>query len=238
MINKPIIGVISKPNIFCSDKLFTSQFVYDGVRNAVLKNGGLVIGILPTKISTVFCDSDEVVNKSDFSQSELEDLYSLIDRCDGIIIQGGLSSDAYEIKAAKYAIDNDIPILGICAGFNNIIRAMGGEVFCINNTIHNTEDGSIVHKNIVKENTLLYDILKKQEVDVNSIHTMFAKDENIKNMNISAYSNDGYVEAVEIKDKKFCLGIKWHPELMLENEQMNNIFKYFIDVCKGVDPNE
>ena len=67
---------------------------------------------------------------------------------------------------------------------------------------------------------------------------MFAKDENIKNMNISAHSNDGYVEAVEIKDKKFCLGIKWHPELMLENEQMNNIFKYFIDVCKGVDPNE
>jgi len=51
----------------------------------------------------------------------------LIDKCDGIVIQGGLSSDDYEIKAAKYAIDNDIPILGICAGFNNIIRAMGGK---------------------------------------------------------------------------------------------------------------
>lgn len=232
MINKPIIGVISKPNIFCSDKLFTSQFVYDGVRNAILKNGGLVIGILPTKISTVFCDSDEVVNKSDFSQSELEDLYSLIDRCDGIIIQGGLSSDDYEIKAAKYTIDNDIPILGICAGFNNIIRAMGGEVFCINNTIHNTEDGSIVHKNIVKENTLLYDILKKKEVDVNSIHTMFANEDIIKNLEISAYSDDGYVEAVEIKDKKFCLGVKWHPELMADNDDMNRIFEHFIEVCK------
>ena len=238
MNSKPIIGVVSKPNVFCDDKLFTSQFVYDGVRNAVLKNGGLVIGILPTKVSTKFCDSDEVVNNSNFSQSELNDLYSLIDKCDGIIIQGGLSSDAYEIKAAKYAIDNDIPILGICAGFNNIIRAMGGEVFCINNTIHNTEDGSIVHKNIVKENTLLYDILKTNEVSVNSIHTMFANEENIKNMNISAHSDDGYVEAVEIKDKKFCLGVKWHPELMLENEQMNNIFKYFIDVCKGVDRDE
>ena len=238
MINKPIIGVVSKPNIFCSDKLFTSQFVYDGVRNAVLKNNGLVIGILPTKISNAFCDSDEVVNKSDFSQSELEDLYSLIDRCDGIIIQGGLSSDAYEIKAAKYAIDNDIPILGICAGFNNIIRAMDGNVFCMENTIHNTEDGSLVHKNIIKENTLLHDILKTNEVSVNSIHTMFATEDNIKNLEISAYSDDGYVEAVEIKDKKFCLGVKWHPELMLENEQMNNIFKYFIDVCKGVDRDE
>ena len=235
MNGKPIIGIVSKPNVFCDQELFTQQVIYDGVRNAVLSNNGLAIGILPTRISNKFCNSDEIIDGTYFNEGELNDLYSLIDKCDGIIIQGGLSSDNYEIKAAKYAIDNDIPVLGICAGFNNIIRAMGGEVFCINNTIHNTEDGSMVHKNIVKENTLLYDILKKKEVDVNSIHTMFAKDENIKNMNISAYSDDGYVEAVEIKDKKFCLGVKWHPELMLENEQMNNIFKYFIDVCRGID---
>ena len=232
MKDKPIIGIVSKPNIFCDQELFTQQVIYDGVRNAVLSNNGLAIGILPTKISNKFCNSDEIIDGTYFNEAELNDLYSLIDKCDGIIIQGGLSSDDYEIKTAKYAIDNDIPVLGICAGFNNIIRAMGGEVFCINNTIHNTEDGSIVHKNIVKENTLLYDILKKKEVDVNSIHTMFAKNENIKNMNISAHSDDGYVEAVEIKDKKFCLGVKWHPELMLNDEKMNNIFKCFIDACK------
>ena len=161
-------------------------------------------------------------------------MYSLIKKCDGIIIQGGLSSDDYEIKASKYAIDNDIPILGICAGFNNIIRAMGGKVFCMNNTIHNTEDGRIVHKNIIKENTLLYDVLKKKEVDVNSIHTMFANKEDIKNLEISAYSFDGYVEAVELKNKRFCLGVKWHPELM-DDGNMNNIFKRFIEICSKND---
>ena len=109
---------------------------------------------------------------------------------------------------------------------------MGGEVFCINKTIHNTEDGSIVHKNIIKENTLLYDLLKTKEIGVNSIHTMFAKKKNIKGLGISAYSDDGYVEAVELKEKKFCLGVKWHPELMLDSEKMNNIFKKFIEICK------
>lgn len=232
MNNKPIIGIVSKPNIFCDQELFTQQIVYDGVRNDVLRNCGLAIGILPTKISNKFCISDDIVNGTEFLQSELEDLYSLIDKCDGIIIQGGLSSDDYEIKVAKYAIDNDIPILGICAGFNNIIRAMGGKVFAINDSKHNREDGSIVHKNIIKENTLLYDILKTNEVEVNSIHTMFANKEDIKNLDVSAYSDDGYVEAVELKDKKFCLGVKWHPELMIDNECMNNIFKYFIEVCK------
>ena len=232
MNKKPIIGIVSKPNIFCDHELFTQQIVYDGVRNGILRNCGLAIGILPTKISNKFCVSDEVINASDFSQSELDDLYSLIDGCDGIIIQGGLSSDDYEIKAAKYAIDRDIPLLGICAGFNNIIRAMGGKVFAINNSKHNREDGSIAHINIIKENTILHDILKTNEVEVNSIHTMFANEEDIKNLDISAYSADGYVEAIELKDKKFCLGVKWHPELMLDNKNMNSIFKCFIEACK------
>lgn len=232
MNKKPIIGVISKPNIFCDDELFTQQIIYDGVRNAILANGGLAIGILPTKITNKFCTSDEIINDTNFSQIELQDLYLLIDKCDGIIIQGGLSSDDYEIKATKYAIDKDIPILGICAGFNNIIRAMDGKVFAINNSKHNNEDGEIVHKNIIKENTLLYDILKTNEVSVNSIHTMFANKEDIKDLEISAYSDDGYVEAVELKEKKFCLGVKWHPELMTNNENMSNIFKCFIETCK------
>ena len=231
MNNKPIIGIVSKPNIFCDNELFTQQVIYDGVRNAILRNGGLVIGILPTKVSTKFCVSDDIVDGTYFSDSELKDMYSLVDRCDGIIIQGGLSSDDYEIKVAKYAIENDIPILGICAGFNNIIRAMNGNVFLINETEHNREDGAIVHKNIIKDNTLLYDILKTKEVDVNSIHTMFAKEEDIKNLEISAYSEDGYVEAVELKNKRFCLGVKWHPELMINDDVMNNIFKTFINKC-------
>ena len=59
------------------------------------------------------------------------------------------------------------------------------------------------------------------------------KDENIKNLTISAYSTDGYVEAVELKNHKFCLAVKWHPELMLDNLKMNNIFQKFIKACQN-----
>ena len=90
MNEKPIIGVISKPNIFCDEQLFTQQIIYDGVRNAILTHGGLAVGILPTKITNKFCTSDEIINDSNFSLLELQDLYSLIDKCNGIIIQGGL----------------------------------------------------------------------------------------------------------------------------------------------------
>lgn len=231
-MNKPIIGIVSKPNKF-DIELLQNQIVYEPVRCSILKNECLAIGILPTQETDKFYEDEIKIDKTILTEEEKQDLYRLIDMCDGIILEGGLSSASYEFEVAKYAIENDIPLLGICAGFNNIIRATGGDVFQDKNNVrHNLEDGSIAHKNIIKENTMLFNILKKNEVEVDSLHTFFAKDANIKNLEISAYSDDGYVEAVELKDKKFCLGVKWHPELMTNDENMNNIFKYFIEVCK------
>ena len=232
MNNKPIIGIVSKPNKF-DIKLFHSPRVYEPLRCAVLKNGGLAIGILPTQDTDNFYEDEVKIDNTILTDLEKNDLHSLIDICDGIILEGGLSSASYEYEVAKYAIDKNIPLLGICAGFNNIIRAMDDKIFQDKDNIrHNREDGKIAHKNMIVENTLLFSILNNNEVEVNSLHTFFAKTENINNLEISAYSDDGYVEAVELKDKKFCLGVKWHPELMVDNECMNNIFKYFIEVCK------
>lgn len=231
MNEKPIIGIISKPNPFDAD-LFKNQVIYEPTRCAVLKNGGLAIGVLPTQATDKFYEDEVEIDKTILTEQEKTDLHRLIDMCDGIILEGGLSSASYEYEAARYAIERDIPILGICAGFNNIIRAMGGDVFQIDNKRHNVENGSISHQNIIRENTLLYDILKTTKIGVNSLHTFFAKDENVKNLEISAYSDDGYVEAVELKDKKFVLGVKWHPELMLNNEGMSRIFERFIDACR------
>ena len=225
-INKPIIGIISKPNIFCDEELFTQQIVYDGLRCAILKNDGIAIGILPTQAINKFCDTDQL-DLTQLSKQELEDLHQLIDMCDGIVLEGGLSSASYEIEAAKYAIEKDIPLLGVCAGFNNIVRAMGGNVFLDgNNEKHNQEDAKYAHENTVTKNSLLYNILNKEQIRVNSIHTMFALEENIKNLDISAFSDDGYVETVELKNNKFCLGLKWHPDLMIDyDKSMNKIFQ-------------
>lgn len=227
---KPVIGIVSKPNKF-DIKLLQNQIVYEPVRLAVLKNGGLCMGLLPTQATENFYEDEIKIDRTALTNGELEDLHQLIDRCDGIILEGGLSSASYEYEVARYAIKKDIPLLGICAGFNNIIRAMGGDVFQENVDRHNVLDGSIAHKNIIKEDSLLYSILGMTEVDVNSLHNFFAKDEGVKNLEISAHSDDGYVEAVELKGKRFVLGVKWHPELMLKDTKMDEIFKRFISAC-------
>ena len=46
-----------------------------------------------------------------------------------------------------------------------------------------------------------------------------------------AHDSNGFVEAVELKNKIFCLGVKWHPEIMENDEIMKNIFKEFINSC-------
>ena len=231
--NKPVIGIVGKPNLF-SPPLWKYMNISDSFRYALVTNGAVAMGIIPTNKTLVFNREDDF-DQTKLTDEELNDLHQVIDLCDGIILAGGLSSASYEIEIAKHAIKNDIPLLGVCAGFNNIIRAAGGDVFELKEDhIHNQEDKKYVHSNKILKDTLLFDIVEKEEIEVNSIHSWFAKGDGIKNLEISAYSFDGYVEAVELKTNKFLLGVKWHPELLIEDELMENIIKRFIDACKKI----
>ena len=48
-----------------------------------------------------------------------------------------------------------------------------------------------------------------------------------------AFCEDGYPDVVESKDKKFYIGVRFHPESLYKiDENMNNIFKSFISACR------
>lgn len=60
---------------------------------------------------------------------------------------------------------------------------------------------------------------------------MIATKENVEPYaKISSYSEDGLVESFELENKKFVLGIKWHPELLLNEEYVERLFKEFINM--------
>lgn len=75
----------------------------------------------------------------------------------------------------------------------------------------------------------MYDILQVEELYVNSVHTRTSIDTGIYEP--VAYSEDGLVEAVELKNKKFNLGIQWHPEQFGVDSMQNEIFKELIRRC-------
>lgn len=229
----PIIGIVSK-NLTVKDFFgWQWQRICDSIRYAINKNGGLVIGILPQKNNQTFNQEDEHEN-IELTQFEQERLLQTLKLCDGIILQGGLTSHNYEEFIAKYCYDNNIPCLGICAGFNNIVRALGGNTIkLINADKHDRPDLQYAHScNIIDKASLFYKIIKQDTFFVNSVHTYIAN-KIPASLSVVATSDDEQVEVVEAKNKKFYIGIKYHPELLIDKDDFeNNIFKTFIDKCK------
>lgn len=151
---------------------------------------------------------------------------------DGFIFPGGYSWENLDEKILKYAFDNDIPALGICAGMQ-LIASMDkfGNVLdnciAIGNNHHQSKD-EYVHEITINKGILL-DILGSNKIMVNSRHndTVNLND----NFTVDAYSSDNIIEAVHIPNKTFILGLQWHPE-DLSDEYSEKIFKYFIEKCK------
>ena len=231
-MKKPIIGIIGKVQPQYGEDIWHRIDEVDEIRCLIVKNGGIAITLLPVAPTLKFNDND-IKDDTIISEEEKEELYRQIDLCDGFILQGGLYSANYEIEMAKRIIELDKPLIGICAGFNNILRAIGTDVIEDKTKSHDMYDKNYRHKISVVKDTKLYSLLEKEEYDVNSIHTMIAPKEKVEGYaKISSYSYDGLVESIELENKKFVVGLKWHPELMLEETFTEKLFKEFINKCK------
>ena len=80
----------------------------------------------------------------------------------------------------------------------------------------------------IRKNTLLYKIIGKEKILVNSSHKECLE---YTSLFVSAYSD--CIEAIEDNNKKFFLGLQWHPEKMIEYDSIERkIFDYFFEICK------
>lgn len=227
-MRKPIIGIVSKHHEKYETKN-THTFVSDDLKQAIFDNGGIAIGILPTEEKINYAGDNW---KDNLLAEEKENLIAQIKLCDGIIMQGGLETDNYESIVAKYCYDNDIPILGICAGQNNIARALGGTTYKIPNPEkHDKSFYKYAHSIKIDQKSKFYKIVNKNEIMVNSIHRRTIKESPM--LDKVAFCEDGYPDVIEAKNKKFYIGVRFHPESLYKNdENMRNIFIKFIESCK------
>lgn len=165
----------------------------------------------------------------------------ICEMCDGLLVTGS-DNDVYpkyyneeEIEGKEYKFDefptvkkavelfakNNKPILGICAGIQEINVVFGGS---LNQLIenHNLKDQS-KHKIEIKKDSILYDIYKKESMEVNSYHKQSVKDV-APGFKVGAVSSDGIIEEIE---KDNILAVQWHPEALYDMK----LFEKFIDMC-------
>lgn len=232
---KVIIGLVAKHKEI--DKKRTFVYIPDEIKNALYKNDAIAIGIVPSMKNIIIVDQTNQVDiynnlENLFTQQEKQNMIAQINLCDGIILSGGSSSDAYEMWVAKYCYNNDIPILGICAGHSNMIRGIGGKSKIVANPeIHNQPDVDYVHSIKIDKSSNFYNFVNVENMKVNSRHKNTI--DTINNLTVAAYDVYGNIEVTEDKTKRCFLGMRFHPEsLYLKDKLHNQIFKKFIDICK------
>ena len=228
-MGKVIVGIVAKYRDGDEKQKIVDSRIRNEIKQAVFDNGGIAIGIISPN-DEIQPAGDDWMKYSDLIDKE--NVIRQIKLCDGIILQGGNANEAYEPFIAKYCYDNDIPCLGICAGHNSIVRGLGGTTYKISNPEkHNQPRKEYVHSVHIDTSSKFYNIVKVAEIMVNSRHKRTVG--NCLLLDKVGFCEDGYADIVESKDKTFYIGVRFHPESLYKvDENMNNIFKKFIESCK------
>ncbi|MCW5876209.1 MAG: gamma-glutamyl-gamma-aminobutyrate hydrolase family protein [Anaerolineales bacterium] len=187
----------------------------------------------------------------------LDRLSELLARLDGLVFTGGgdieihrfngepheklydldAERDEIEIQLALQAAEGGKPLLGICRGLQIMNVAFGGTLYT---HIPDQLPGALQHTNFpdhpwdylahpvqVSEGSRLAEILGEPIVDVNSLHHQGIKDL-AADLKATASAPDGLVEAIELPDHPFAVGVQWHPECLPNDPRMQNLFRALV----------
>jgi len=145
----------------------------------------------------------------------------------------------FEKNMAENALQKNLPLLGICGGEQVLNVTLGGTLIQhipdeVPNALHHQQlqpHEEPTHKVKIEKGTLLYQIVKTEKLLVNSLHHQAIKDP-APGVVVNARASDGVIEGIEAPAYKFCLGLQWHPEFIVDPQEAA-IFKAFIKASCG-----
>lgn len=188
---------------------------------------------------------------------ELAEAY--LDMLDGLIVTGGAFDldpalygagerhatvttkdrrTGFEMRATELALERDLPVLGICGGQQLLNVALGGDLI---QHIPDAVPGALAHEQpnprtqaghdvLIVPETRLHAIVGTGSLAVNSAHHQAAGATG-PGVVISARAPDGVVEAIEDPDRRFCIGVQWHPEFSISDGDVK-LLRAFVDACR------
>lgn len=238
-MKKPVIGITcpwSKETWGDPLEINCYYYVERPYVKAIAKHGGIPILLAP-----------------EYDEESLDDyLDSILNIVDGILFSGGgdVKNNSskelptlrgqqpvrYDFEAAlmKKAYERNLPILGICRGFQMMIEVFGGSLSneLVENHKQNIPSTEPWHEIKINKDSKLYEIIGNETWNVNSFHVQKAE-KLPEGFIVSAVSNDGVVEAIESTNYPFLVGFQFHPEaLCLKDKTSSEVFKWFIQQAK------
>lgn len=188
-----------------------------------------------------------------------ENLQVIFERLDGVLLPGGgdidpacygetphpsltetnVERDHLELSLARCAVDANKPLLAICRGIQVLNVALGGSLVQdiptqIANALPHTFDETKVPREFtahvvhIEPNTQLHGVMGVDRADANSWHHQSLK-QVAPGLNVVARSPDGVIEAVEMPERRFIIGVQWHPEWLYDRQpEMKRLFEALV----------
>lgn len=128
-----------------------------------------------------------------------------------------------ELALLQGALARNMPLLGICGGEQLLAVALGGTLIqhipgAIPNALPHeqpTPRHEPGHAVAVLPGTLLREIVGSDTMQVNSSHHQAVLDPG-PHARVNAKSADEVIEGIEDARFRFCLGVQWHPEFLID----------------------
>ncbi len=240
-MKKPVIGIagtLSDPPLSSAFKDVKRDFTNEAYTASLVEAGATPI-LLP---------------------SILSEAESLIALCDGLLLPGGFDiepdlyrqeksplcqktvreSDLFQLELLTLAYKKGMPILGICRGCQLINVGFGGTLY--QDLSLCGKKGSVhakMHKGIpishtvtLQEKSKLSNIFGTSALEVNSFHHQ-GVDSLGRGLVATALCSDAFIEGIELKDRRWCVGVQWHPEaMMMASKVMLPLFSAFVEVSR------
>ncbi|MCL1902379.1 MAG: gamma-glutamyl-gamma-aminobutyrate hydrolase family protein [Alphaproteobacteria bacterium] len=207
--------------------------------------------LIAAGLCPVFISYDKIYEQMDFWKPS------------GILLPGGSFNDLHmymknefeyspkwdDLKRANayramidYSYSRRLPLLGICAGHQELGIMLGGKFLDhinVNNKINHKDINGAGHDITITRGTLMHKIAGKDKIRVNTSHNAAIIPGPGPEFKVTAKSADGIIEAIEPKKpwSNFVLGVQWHPERMISDNGPapggQKVFDAFINAVRA-----
>ena len=181
----------------------------------------------------------------------------LLTHLDGLILSGGgdvhptyfgaemnganpaaisLLRDELELGVAREAVARDLPIFGICRGFQVLNVAGGGGMVQHFDGHRSSKENPVYHDVLIKPTSRFYSLIGKERLPANTYHHQGLDHTTIAPIfhPVGVADPDTWlVEVLESPTHRWVFGVQWHPERLYELEaDHRKIWIDFVEACR------